>query len=589
MSRSSLPPDHSLQKAQSRLYIKRLLLSDGRLHAKSYALAFVFMAMVAACTALAAYLMKDVVNEVFIKKDLEALWWIAGTIVGIYLVKGFATFGQNLILARIGSSIIANYQRKLYDHLLNQGLGYFADKASSDFLARLTYAAQGARDVLQIMVVSVGRDALSLIGLAIVMMIQDPALGAMALVALPIGALTIGQMVRRMVKFARRGYDGTSHILGLLQESVQGLKVIKAFNLEPVMRQRMLEGIEVVRRSTNKLMAVSASASPVSETLGGLVVALVIVVGGFRVIEGGETPGTFFSFITALLLAYEPAKRLGRLKLEIQNGLVGVSMLFEVLDQPAREERDEQPALQVTRGDIVFDDVSFAYREQEPVLQSLSFRADAGKITALVGSSGGGKSTVLSLLMRFFEPNCGRILIDGQDIACFSRASVRDAIALVSQDVFLFRGTIAENIRFGHFSATFEDIVAAAKTAQAHDFIMKLSHGYETDVGELGSQLSGGQRQRLAIARALLKNAPIILLDEATAALDNASEKQVQEALAELMKGRTTISVAHRLGTISHAGQILVIDHGRVVEAGTREELLGQHGHYHRLESLGTL
>ena len=322
-------------------------------------------------------------------------------------------------------------------------------------------------------------------------------------------------------------------------------------------------------------------ASPLMETLGGFTIALATIYGGYRVIETGATPGEFVSFLAAFLLAYEPAKRLARLNIDLNNNLVGVRVLYEVIDSPSGEPSDDGlPPLKLTTARLEFADVHFAYHAGTPVLRGMSFVAQPGKLTALVGPSGGGKSTVLSLILRFYDADAGRILIDGQDIAAVSRRSLREETAYVGQIVHLFRGTIRENISLGRLGASEAEIVAAAKAAHAHDFILALPAGYDTQVGEHGLQLSGGQRQRIAVARALIKDAPIILLDEATAALDSESERHVQEAIAELCKGRTTIVIAHRLSTIMHADCILVVEDGLIVESGRHDELLRKGGRY---------
>jgi ATP-binding cassette subfamily B protein len=326
---------------------------------------------------------------------------------------------------------------------------------------------------------------------------------------------------------------------------------------------------------------VSNRASPLMEMLGGIAVALATIYGGYRVIETGAKPGELVSFLFAFLFAYEPAKRLARLNIDLNNNLVGVRVLYEVIDSPPGEPNDDHlPALALTAARVEFADVQFAYRPDTPVLRGMNFVAQSGKVTALVGPSGGGKSTVLNLLLRFYEVGSGHILIDGQDIAGVSRGSLRHAIAYVGQITHLFRGTIRENIALGKLGASDAEIVAAAKAAHAHDFISSFPAGYDTPVGEHGLQLSGGQRQRVAIARALIKNAPIILLDEATASLDSESERHVQEAVAELCKGRTTIVIAHRLSTIMHADTILVVEGGLIVESGRHDELLRKGGRY---------
>jgi ATP-binding cassette subfamily B protein len=376
-------------------------------------------------------------------------------------------------------------------------------------------------------------------------------------------------------------FSGGAQIMETMQETVQGIRIVKAFTLEEQMRAQFEASVGIVERETVKMARVANRASPLMETLGGMAIAIAIVYGGHRVIVGGATPGAFFSFIAAFLLAYEPAKKLARLNIDLNANLVGVRMLFEILDSAATEPvEDGLPPLVLTQARVEFAGVNFAYRPDEPVLRAMSFVAEPSRVTALVGQSGGGKSTVLNLILRFYDAQTGKVTIDGQDVAAVSRRSLRRQIAYVGQDVQLFSGSIRDNIAFGRPDATEAEIVAAARAAHAHDFITTFPTGYGSPVGEHGVQLSGGQRQRIAIACALIKNAPIILLDEATAALDSESERHVQEAVAELCKGRTTIMIAHRLSTIMHADRILVVEGGEIVEQGRHEELLRRGGRY---------
>jgi ATP-binding cassette subfamily B protein len=364
-----------------------------------------------------------------------------------------------------------------------------------------------------------------------------------------------------------------------MQESLQGIRTVKAFTLEQTMRERIDASIDAVERNANKMARVSNRSSPLMETLGGFAVAGGLMYGGYSVVAMGATPGQFFSFLTAFLMAYEPAKRLARLNIELNSNLIGARKLLEIVDSPSSEPADDdKPALKLTDARVEFRDVTFAYRPDEPVLNRMSFVAEPGKMTALVGPSGGGKST--ALLLRLYEVKEGDILIDGQTISGVSRKSLRQQTAYVGQDVYLFRATIRENIAFGKSDATEGEIVAAAKAACAHEFIMGFPLGYDTPVGEHGAQLSGGQRQRVAVARALIRNAPVILLDEATAALDSESEKQVQEAIEHLCQNRTTIVIAHRLHTIMHADAILVVEGGEIVERGRHDDLLRRGGRY---------
>jgi len=561
--------------------IRRLLAEQGVVHWRRYAIAFALMAISAGCTALSAYLIGNVINEAYVNRSLPGILILGGVTVVLFATKGLATYGHSVMLSQIGNRIVADNQRKVFDKLLNEGLGFFSDRHSTEFIARLSAGAAAATQVINLLITSIGRDLLSLVGLVTVMVVQDPYMSLFAFVVAPPAFFLLRKLVRRIYSIARSQFQGGTRIIETLQETLQGIRIVKAFTLEEIMSERFNRNVAAVEHEANKMARVSNRASPLMETLGGCAIAMAIMYGGYRVIETGATPGEFFSFIAAFLLAYEPAKRLARLNIELNSGLVGVRILFEVLDAPPSEPADDnKPALHIKSSLLEFDDVYFAYRGDESVLRGMSFVAEPGKLTALVGPSGGGKTTVFNLLLRFYEAERGKIVIGGQDIRQVSRRSLRHQIAYVGQDVFLFRGTIRENIAFGKPDASEDEIFAAAKAAYAHDFILSFPRGYDTPVGEHGLQLSGGQRQRVAIARALIKNAPIILLDEATAALDSESELQVREAMEHLCQGRTTLAVAHRLHTISHADRIFVIEEGRVVESGRHDELLLKNGRY---------
>jgi ATP-binding cassette, subfamily B, bacterial MsbA len=578
--------DHSLPSTVDKRYgalalIRRLFTEHGLLHWRKYAIAFVLMAIAAGCTAISAYLVGDVINQAYLNRNLPGILVLGAVTVVLFLVKGLATYGHSVMLSRIGNRIIADNQRALFAKLLKEGLGFFSDRHSTEFIARLSTGAASVTQVINLLITTVGRDLLSLIGLIIVMVVQDPVLSFFSFVVVPPALFILRKMIRRIYAIARSQFHGGTQVLETLQETLHGIHIVKAFTLEEIMRERFDRNLAVVEHEANKMARVSNRASPLMETLGGFAVAIAITYGGYRVIETGATPGQFFSFIAAFMLAYEPAKRLARLNIELNSALVGVRVLFEVLDSPPSEPSDDNaPALQVKTAQLSFDDVYFAYRDDEPVLRGVSFVAQPGKLTALVGPSGGGKSTIFNLILRFYEVGGGKLTIDEQDIARVSRRSLRQHIAFVGQDVFLFRGSIRENIEFGKPGASEDEIVAAAKAAYAHDFIMSFPRGYDSPVGEHGLQLSGGQRQRVAIARALIKNAPIILLDEATAALDSESELQVREAMEHLCRGRTTLAIAHRLHTVAHADRIYVIENGRAVESGRHDELLRKGSRY---------
>ncbi len=464
---------------------------------------------------------------------------------------------------------------------MSESIGFFSERHSSEFLARLTAGAKSITDVLTLLINAIGRDLLLLISLIGVMVVQDPVLSLVGLVVVPPAMLVLRKLVKRIKGLAYNQFTGTADILETMQESLQGIRTVKAFTLEEAMQRRIDENIAIVERNSNKMARVSNRSNPLMEMLGGFAVAGCLLYGGYSVVALGATPGQFFSFMTAFLLATEPAKRLARLNIDLNSQLVGARMLLEVVDSPASERSDDdKPALKLSEARIELRDVSFAYRANEPVLNRMTFIAEPGKVTALVGPSGGGKSTVLALLLRFYEVTKGEILIDGQSISKVSRRSLRQQTAYVGQDVYLFRDTIRANIAFGKEGATEAAIIEAAKAACAHEFIMGFPLGYDTPVGEHGTQLSGGQRQRIAVARALIKDAPIILLDEATAALDSESEKQVQEAIEHLCQNRTTIVIAHRLHTIMHADAILVVEGGEIVERGRHDDLFRRGGRY---------
>ena len=561
--------------------VHRLLTEQAFGQWRRYALAFALMAVAAGATAFSAYLIGDVINAAYVDRNLPGIVALALIATVIFLIKALATYGHSVMLSRIGNRIVALNQQRMFDALMHQNVGFFSDRHSSEFLARLSAGATAASQVINLLVTAVGRDLLSLIGLVTVMVVQDPVMSLFTFVVVPPAFVSLRKMVRRIYSIARNQFTGGARILETMQETLQGIRIVKAYTLEDTMRARVSANIAELEKESNKWARVAHRASPLMEGLGGIAIALALIYGGFRVIETGATPGQFFSFLAAFMLAYEPAKKLARLNIELNSGLVGVRILFEIIDSPPTEPNDDdKPALKITTARVEFNDVRFGYRPGETVIRGMSFIAEPGKTTALVGPSGGGKSTVFNLILRLYEVDAGSLKIDDQDIAEVSRRSLRRQIAYVGQDVFLFHGSIRENIAVGKPGASDEEIIAAARAAHAHEFVMAFPAGYDTQVGERGAQLSGGERQRIAIARALVKNAQIILLDEATASLDSESERLVQDAMAHLCQGRTTIAIAHRLHTITHADRILVVESGAIVESGRHEELLRKGGRY---------
>jgi ATP-binding cassette, subfamily B, bacterial MsbA len=567
----------SVFNSPSNAILRRLLTDQGFEHWKGYAFAFAMMALIALTTALSAWIIGKIVNEVFVGRSLAAVWEITVAIVVIYTVKGLATYGQQVVMSQVGNSIVANVQKRMFDQMLRMKVNYYGQSHSSMFIARQAFIAQSASTVLNLLITTFSRDALTIVGLVVVMVSQDPLLSFLALMLVPAAVFGVRKIGIRVRKIMASEFQGAAQMMESMQETAQGIRIVKAFTLESFMRARQGEAIEGFRKAANKLARVSSRTSPIMESLGGFAIAAVVLYSGYTVILRGNPPGSLFSFITSVIMLYEPMKRVARLHVDLSSSLFGVGMLYSFLDERDYEEdAPHAPQLEVTDGRIEFHDVVFGYRPGEPVLHAISFVAEAGKTTALVGRSGGGKSTVMNLILRLYEAGSGQILCDGQDIATVSLASLRQQVGYVAQENFLFKGSVRDNIAMGRPGASEDQIVAAAKAAYAHDFIMGFERGYDSPCGEHGMQLSGGQRQRIAIARAFLKDAPIILLDEATSALDSESEQAIQKALRTLCEGRTTIVIAHRLSTVAQADEICVIDRGRIVERGRHGELLAQ-------------
>lgn len=559
----------------------RMLRDFGREHVLGYLLAATFLGLIALSNVSVAWLLRPVLNGMVSAEKLAQMRFLAFDALALFVLRGAATFGSMVILSRIGNRIVATAQRRVFERLLNQNIAYFQDRHSSEFIARLAFAANGVRDALQLVIQGFARDLVTVTGLLFVMVARDPKMALGALLALPVAAFFVSRILRRVREFARRSYEGSTQIVQTMGETVLGARIVRSFNLEGEMRERMSRAIRTVERSANRIARGGGLVTFLADSLAGCAIAFAIFYGSWRVAVQHADVGAFASFLGALLLAYEPAKRISRFPVDIQNGLVGARLIYEVLDAPIGDAtRVGLPKLRVVEGRVEIEKVKFAYRAGEEAIRGLEFVALPNQTTALVGPSGGGKTTTLGLVQRFYAPSAGRVVIDGQDLAEVDLASLRDNIAFVSQDVFLFRGTIRDNIALGKPGAGDAEIIAAARKANAHDFILQFADGYDTNVGEQGTQLSGGQRQRVAIARALLKNAPILLLDEPTAALDSESEREVQKALDALRAGRTTIVVAHRLQTIIGADRIFVIEAGVVVESGSHAELIARDGAY---------
>ncbi len=558
------------------------LLRDYVLKYKLKLLAAIFFMIIGAMTTAAtAFLMKPIVDEVFFEKNPEVVLYTTIAVVFIFTLRGLATFGQAYFMQWVGNKVIADIQRSLFRKLIGADLAWFHENSTGQLISRFVYDTELLRRGSNQALVAFTKDTLTAIFLVGSLFYYDWKMASIIFIALPPGAIAIRQVGKLARKASRRVLEQTGSFSTFLEEAFQGIRVIKAYGRE---KQTTIKGDEEIQyrfKSQFKAMRIQATSNPIVETISGVMIAAVIYYGASRVTEGATTPGTFFAFITAVMLAYQPIKSIAKIAPQIQNSLAAAQRVFDLLDIVDKvTEKVGATPLELHKGEISFNNVAFAYAENSPVLKQISLKVGAGQRVALVGPSGGGKSTILNLMPRFYDVSQGSICVDGQDVRDVTLKSLREKFALVSQDIFLFDDTIHANISYGRETATEEDVIAAAKSAAIHDFIVSLPEGYQTRVGSDGVRLSGGQKQRIAIARAMLKDAPILLLDEATSALDAEAERKVQIALGHLMTGRTSVVIAHRLTTILDADLIYVVVAGEIAEFGTHSELLAKNGVY---------
>ena len=576
------------QPKEATSLIRRMISENIKEYKVAYAIAILASLVSAGTSAGLVYLMKPMIDKIFVEQNTSLIGLISGAIFFMFLLRGVSSYVQAVELAKIGNNLVARYQKRIFDQLMRLGMDFYADKRSGQLAAQINQNVTGIRDLLNMTISSIARDAISLIGLIAMMFYMEPILSLVVFLIGPPIVLAVAYISRRIRTVTRDLVNLNSHLLGAMQETLQGITIVKAFTMENLMSQKISALIEQSEARSNKIARVSERTTPISEIVAGFAIAGVIAYGGHAAIANQQPPGAMFAFITALLMAYEPARRLARLQVGLERSLVNARMIYEILDIPPQQaDKDGAVTLKPKNGDITFDNVCFSYQPEQPVLTNISFQATAGKITAIVGASGAGKSTLIGLVQRFYDLTSGTITIDGQNISDVTKDSLRHSIAYVSQQPYLFEGSVGDNIRYGRPDATQDEIIQASKLAHAHEFIVKLPQGYDTPIGENGASLSGGQRQRLSIARAIIRNAPILLLDEATSALDNESEKKVQEALEYVMRDRTTLVIAHRLSTVIDADNIIVMEAGRIVEEGRHEDLIMiQNGIYSRFYEL---
>ena len=564
----------------------RRLLQEVRPHWWRLAAAMVCMGLVAACTSAVAFLIKPLLDEVFIAKDLSKLFFVPGLVLTIYVLKGVFFFGQAYYMNFVGMSIIRDLRIKLYTHMETLSLSFFHRNPTGVLISRITNDVNQIQAAVSTVITGAIMDFFTMIGLLFVVFYRDWKLACFGIFVIPLAVYPLYYFGRKLRTLAKQGQISMGDLTSIIDETFQGIRIVKAFNMQAHEGERFSKECRRIFSIEMKTVAVRAISSPFMESLGGFCAAGIIMYGGYNVIKGQSTPGSFISFMTALLMLYEPIKRLTRMNVSIQQGLAAAERVYEVLDTvPEIRDRDDAVELPPVKGKIEFCDVSFGY-DDEQVLNNINFKVNPGQVVAIVGISGGGKTTLVNLIPRFYDVWSGQILVDGLDVKDVSIASLRSRIAVVSQQVILFNDTVSNNIAYGSMHKSEEDIIAAARAAYAVDFIQAMPKGFDTVIGEKGVRLSGGERQRLAMARALLKDAPILILDEATSSLDTQSELYVQQALENLMKGRTTLVIAHRLSTVRNADRIIVISKGRIVEEGRHEELIALGGEYKRLHEL---
>jgi ATP-binding cassette, subfamily B, bacterial MsbA len=557
-----------------------------KLHWYRMALAVACMLGVAACTAASAYLIKPVLDEIFIDKNVDMLKFLPMVVLLIFLVKSLCAWGQGYLMSYVGNRIVVDLRQQLYDHLQRLSLSFFDRTPTGILMSRITNDVSQIQAAVKDCVTGMIRDALSVVGLVGVVFYRDWQLAIIAVIILPFAFFPIVKFGQKLRAISTKSLEAMGDISVILHETIGGSRIVKAFCMEDYEKERFAKENMRSFDYSMKSASVNSLSPPLMEFFGGIGIVAIIWYGGYSVISGISTPGNFFSFLAALILLYEPVKRMSGMNNTLQQGIAAAYRVYELLDTPS-EIADKPGAflLPPISQDIEFRHVHFHYGD-DPVLKDINFRVGAGEVVAIVGVSGAGKTTLVNLIPRFYEVTEGAILIDRIDIREVTVASLRAQIGIVTQQTILFNDTVRNNIAYGDICKSERDVIDAARAANAFDFIAKLPQGLDTVIGEQGVLLSGGERQRICIARALLKNAPILILDEATSSLDSESELEVQKALENLMTGRTTLVIAHRLSTIKNADRIIALADGHVVEEGRHDDLLRTNSEYRRLYEL---
>ncbi|MBQ8660673.1 MAG: ATP-binding cassette domain-containing protein [Alphaproteobacteria bacterium] len=567
-----------------------------REHTKKYIWALIGAMIITSLTALTeAYsvsLLKPIFDNGFIDRDNKILAVLCAQVVGLYFIKGWFYFSQTLILSHISTKTVQSIQQRVFTHLISLDMGYFNKHSSGQMLARIINDCNAITNIAINFITHIFKDLITCISMFGLMMFYSWKMCLVIFLFFPIGAVAIGIINRRVKSISFSDTQQSANFVNQISESLQNVKIIKSYCMEKFETSRIKGILNNMFSLSMKRVKNTAVATPVIESLSGFILSGIIIFGGFQIANGNLTTGGFVTFLGAWVSVYKPLKSLINFRVQLQTAMVSAERVYEIIDtKPSINDIENAIDLNTVHGDIEFKDVCFEYEKGKPILKNINMTIPAGKTVALVGASGGGKTTIVNLIPRFFEPTSGQILIDGKDIRTLSQHSLRENTSLVSQEVILFDDTIRNNIAYGkgeqgYKTVSDDEIISASKSANAYDFIMAMNEGYQTKIGEKGVRLSGGQKQRISIARAIIKNAPILLLDEATSALDTESEFEVQTALDNLMKNRTTIVIAHRLSTIKNADMIYVIEKGSIIEQGNHETLLAKNGEYAKLYNM---
>lgn len=550
-------------------------------------IATICMVLVSGLASAQAYMIKPMLDDIFVNKDRWLLNIFPLVLIAVFFFKGIFSYFATSLLDTVGQKIIRDIRKKIFVHIHTLPISFFHNTPTGELIARVINDATLIQMAVSRALIGVFKDLFQVFGLVGVVFYLNWRLALAAFVFLPLSFVPVAYFSRKFRKLSITNQQTVAQVTNLMHETITGHRIVKAFGMEQYEAKRFADTIDRLFSVIAKDIRMNSLQSPMMEFLGGLGITAVIWYGGQQVIAGQSTPGIFFSFVTSLIMIYNPIKGVSNINSPVQQGLAAAERIFTLLDTtPSIQDKPGAGALPPFRQAIAFDHVTFSYDGKHPVLRDINLRVRAGEVLALVGTSGGGKTSLVNLIPRFFEVDSGALTIDGHDIRDVTQKSLREQIAIVSQQTILFNDTIKNNIAYGDPDRPMAEISAAAKAAHALDFINAFPDGFDTLIGESGARLSGGQQQRISIARALLKNAPILILDEATSALDTESEREVQTALENLMQNRTTFVIAHRLSTIRNADRIIVIQEGRIVEEGRHEELLAAKGVYTTLHSM---